>query len=243
MSLPNGWGCHPNQIASHIHIRYNQSVWAHWWALHRHTEAALHLILANGWFRFDNDGLLGEWKWCHYIMLEAAILFKLLPPSILDIIIVFEPFVCCLKGRWVHSYTTPPAKLAPDLGLLDCLWSGKWCHYIMVEAAIQFKLLLASISNIYKVFEPLICFPKACGSSLTPLYWSSWLRFGNSGSLAGQSNWCHYVMIEADIHLRSLHTPKLDIKCSSHWYAVSRAYGPTLTPFHRPSWPQIREFF
>jgi len=30
--------------------------------------------------------------------------------------------------------------------------------------------------------------------------------------------------------------------CLSHWYAVSRAYGCTLIPFHQPSWPQIREF-
>ena len=30
--------------------------------------------------------------------------------------------------------------------------------------------------------------------------------------------------------------------CLSHRYAVSRAYGCTLIPFHQPSWPQIREF-
>ena len=29
------------------------------------------------------------------------------------------------------------------------------------------------------------------------------------------------------------------MKCLSHWYAVSRAYGCPLVPLHRPSWPQI----
>ncbi len=32
------------------------------------------------------------------------------------------------------------------------------------------------------------------------------------------------------------------MKCLSHWYAVSRAYGCTLIPLHRPSCPQIWGF-
>ncbi len=37
------------------------------------------------------------------------------------------------------------------------------------------------------------------------------------------------------------HIPVGHIKCLSHCYAVSRLYGCTLIPFHRPSWPQIWE--
>jgi len=40
MSLCHGGGCHPIQTASCIHIRHIQSVWAHWYAVHRHTVAA-----------------------------------------------------------------------------------------------------------------------------------------------------------------------------------------------------------
>ena len=57
-------------------------------------------------------------------MVKAHILFILLPTSILDMYKLFELSVCCLKGTCVHPYTIPPAKLAPDLGILDCLWSG-----------------------------------------------------------------------------------------------------------------------
>ncbi len=42
MWLCHGWGWQPTQTASHIHIRYKQSVWAHWYAVHWHMVAALH---------------------------------------------------------------------------------------------------------------------------------------------------------------------------------------------------------
>ncbi len=42
MSLRHGWGWQPPHTASHIHIRHIQSVWAHWYAVHRHEVAALH---------------------------------------------------------------------------------------------------------------------------------------------------------------------------------------------------------
>jgi hypothetical protein len=42
MSLRHDWAWQPPQTASHIHIRHVYSVWAHWYAVHRHTLAALH---------------------------------------------------------------------------------------------------------------------------------------------------------------------------------------------------------
>ncbi len=36
------WGWQSPQTASSIHIRHAQSVWAHWYAVHRHMIAALH---------------------------------------------------------------------------------------------------------------------------------------------------------------------------------------------------------
>jgi hypothetical protein len=43
-------------------------------------------------------------------MFEADIHLKPLHTSIVDIYIVFEPLVCCLKGIWVHPYTVTMAK-------------------------------------------------------------------------------------------------------------------------------------
>jgi len=58
-------------------------------------------------------------------MVEAAILFKLLPTTILDIDKVFEPLVCCFKGIWVHLFTYhSTGHVGPRFGndglLMDC---------------------------------------------------------------------------------------------------------------------------
>ena len=90
MSLRHGWGWKPPQIASHIHIRLIQSVWAHWYALHRHTVAALHSYTHTNWVRFRDYGSLLDSKWCHYDMVEADSHLKLHLISILDIYKVFE---------------------------------------------------------------------------------------------------------------------------------------------------------
>jgi hypothetical protein len=93
---------------------------------------------------------------------------------------VFEPLVWCCKGIWVHTYTIPPAKFAPDLEILCCLCSE--------NDAITSCLTMTSTSD------------------------------------------------------RLPHSYLTSTKCLSHWYAVSRAHGCTLIPFHWPSWPQIWEF-
>ncbi len=90
MSLCHGWGWQPPQTAFHIHIRHLQSVWAHWYAVHEHKEAALHSYTHPTWLRFWGSGSLVESKWCHYVMFEADSQLKLLPQSILDIYKVFE---------------------------------------------------------------------------------------------------------------------------------------------------------
>ncbi len=57
-------------------------------------------------------------------MLEANVHLRPLHTSILDIYKVFEPFVYCLKGWYLHPYTVTPAKLAPDLGIQGHLRCG-----------------------------------------------------------------------------------------------------------------------
>ena len=46
MSLRHGWGWQPTQTIYCIHMRHIQSVWAHWYAVHRHLVAALSI---QGW--------------------------------------------------------------------------------------------------------------------------------------------------------------------------------------------------
>ncbi len=100
MSLCHGWGRQrqPPQTVSHIHIRHIQNVWAHWYAVHQHTVAALHSYTHKNklrywgfldhlwsqnavaalhsythttWIRFWGSGSLMESKWCRYVMIEA----------------------------------------------------------------------------------------------------------------------------------------------------------------------------
>jgi hypothetical protein len=153
MSLHHGWGWQPPQTASCIHIEHIQSLWAHWYAVHRHTVAALHSYqpyLAQIWgFWVTNV----ESKWCHHIMVEANSHLKLLSASILNICQVFEHIDMAVHRHTaaaVHSYTCTT--------WLRCWGSGsivesKCYHYVMVEAHSHLKLLPASILDIYKVFE------------------------------------------------------------------------------------------
>ncbi len=60
MWLCHGWGWQPPQIASHIHIRHIQRVWAHWYAIHRHMVAALHSYTHPIWLIFGGSGSLVE---------------------------------------------------------------------------------------------------------------------------------------------------------------------------------------
>jgi hypothetical protein len=52
MWLCHGWGWQPPQTASLSHIRLIQSNWAHWYAVHRHTVAALNSFTHPAWIRF-----------------------------------------------------------------------------------------------------------------------------------------------------------------------------------------------
>ncbi len=76
MSFGHGWDYHPIQTASDIHIRHLQGIWAHWHTIHRHTVAASLSNTHLAWLWFWWSGSLMESKWCHYVMVEASILFN-----------------------------------------------------------------------------------------------------------------------------------------------------------------------
>ncbi len=138
--------------------------------------------------------------------------FGPLHTSILDIYkVVFEPLVCCLKGIWVHPYTVTPAKLAPDLGILGRLWSVKmaplrhsWVWYPPQTATHIF------ISHTQSVWAIGMLSQENMGAPLHRYTGQVGPRFVKLGSLV-KWKWCHYVMSEADIDLRPLHTSIVDI--------------------------------
>jgi hypothetical protein len=111
MSLHHGWGWQPPQTASRIHIRHIQSVWAHWYVVHKHTVAALHSQTT-----YFLAQMLGVWvtcesKWWRYIMVEADSHRKLLHASILDI-----------QHVWAHWYAVHRHRVTA----LHCYHPDSW---------------------------------------------------------------------------------------------------------------------
>ncbi len=125
---------------------------------------------------------------------------------------LFEPLVCCLKGIWLHPYTITLARLAPDLGTQGHSRSEK-------EAITSWLRLMSSqlqtASDIHsRHMQSVWAFGMLSqGHMGAPLHHYNGQvgpRFGDSGSLV-EWKWCHNVMVEADIHLRPLHTSMVDI--------------------------------
>ncbi len=71
---------------------YIQSVWAHWYAVHRHTAVSNRYTHTTTWLRVwgSCSGSLVESTWCHYVMVEADSYLKLHPASSLSIYKMFE---------------------------------------------------------------------------------------------------------------------------------------------------------
>jgi hypothetical protein len=90
MILRHGWGWQPPQIPFPIHIRDIQSVWAHWYAVQRHSVLALYNYTHPTWLRFWGSMSHVDPKWFHYLMVEADSHLKPHPPSKLDTYKVFQ---------------------------------------------------------------------------------------------------------------------------------------------------------
>ncbi len=114
------------------------------------------------------------------------------------------------QGNLVAPLYRDTGQIGPGSGNSGSLVEWKWCHNVMVEATIHLRPLHTSILDICKVFEQLLCCLK--GIRLHSYHYTSQVgpRFGMSGSLV-EWKWCYNVMVEADIHLRPLHTSLLDI--------------------------------
>ncbi len=117
------------------------------------------------------------------------------------------------QGHMVAPLYHYTVQVGPRCGDSGSLAKCKWSHNVMVEADINFSMLQTSIADICKVFEPLVCCLKSQGHMGAPLYHYNGQvspRFGDLGSLV-EWKWCHNVIVEADVHLRPLHTSMVDI--------------------------------
>ena len=135
-------------------MRHIQSVWAHWYAVHIHMVAALLSSCTDPiWLRFWWSGSRVEWNDVITSWLRLPSYSNCFPHPY-KTYTVFEHIDMLSIGIWylavLLSYTQPT--------WLRLWWSGslvesKWCHSVIVEATILFKLLPLSIIDIYKVFE------------------------------------------------------------------------------------------
>ncbi len=108
------------------------------------------------------------------------------------------------------------------------LVESNWCWYVMVEADSHLKLLPPSTLDIYKVFEHIHMLFMGKVAAIHSYTHTTLLRFWHSVSL-GESKWCHYIMVEADSHLKLLPTSILHIKkCLSSFICCPWAYGSSL---------------
>jgi hypothetical protein len=71
----------------------------------------------------------------------------------------------------------------------------------------------------------------------------TWLIYWGSGSLV-ESKWCHYVIVDADSHLKLIPASILDIyKVFEYIDMLSMAYGSSLTQLYPPYLAQILVFW
>jgi hypothetical protein len=214
MWLCHGWVWQPHQTAYHIHIRCIQSVWAHWYAIHRHTISALHSYThPTSWLWFWGSGSLVESKWWHYIMVEADSHLKLLPTSILDIYTVFEHIDMLSIGIQYQPYTVIPTLLGLDFGVQGHLWSQMmWLCHGWVWQPPQTASHIHNPRHIQSVLAHWYAVHWHILAAIHSFTLSNRLRFQGSGSLVVvESKWCHYVIVKANSQLKLLPPSILDI--------------------------------
>jgi hypothetical protein len=140
----------------------------------------------------------------NYVMVEADSHLKLLPLSILDIYKVFEHIDMLSIGIWKQPYTVKhPA--GSDFGVLGRIWSRNIVIISWLRLTATSNCFLHLYWTYTKCLSTLICclLALAYGTINTHLFTLRGSDFWGSGSSV-ESEWCHYVMVEADSHLKLL---------------------------------------
>ncbi len=195
-----------SQTTSYLYIRHIQSVWNIVMLSQRHIFAPLHRYTGQVAPWFGDSGSLEEWKWCHNIMVEADIHFRPLYISVLDL------------GHWyavsrAHGCTLTPLhwQTCPLIWGFRFTWGvgmmpqcHGWGWYSPETTSFIHIRHIQSVWDIGMLSQ---------GHMVAPLYRYTGQvapRFGGSGLLE-QWEWCYNVMVEADLHLRPLHTSIFNI--------------------------------
>ncbi len=178
--------------------------------VHGRTVSALHSYTHPNWLRFWGSGSLVESKWCHYDTVEANSHLKLLPTSRLNMEKCLSTLVWCTMACSSSLTQFYPPYLAQTLGFwVTCgvkimsLCHGWGQQPPQTASHIHDRYVQSVWAYWYSVHRHMV-------AALHMYTHPTWLRFWSSGSLM-ESKWCHYVMVEADSHLKLLPTSILDI--------------------------------
>ena len=205
----------------------------------RHVGAPLYHYTSQVGPKFGNSGSLQEWTWSHYFIFEAYIHLRQLHISILDIQSV------CVIGMLSHGHLGAPICLyTSQVGLkfwefwVTCgvkmmslcpIWG--W-HTPQTTSYIHIRHIqsIGAIGMLSQVRN---------GASI-PLHWLSWPQIWEFWVTIVEWEWCHYVMVEPDIHLRPYHTSIFDM-CTVFEPLVCclKGNGCIHMPLHQGSWPQL----
>ena len=94
------------KLAFRIHLRHIQSVWAHWYDVHRHIVPALHSYTLSTCLRFGGSGSHVESKLCHYVIVKAdsrGSIINYFGQKEFALNTIFR-FVSCLYILWPHVF-------------------------------------------------------------------------------------------------------------------------------------------
>ncbi len=126
-----------------------------------------------------------------------------------------------IKSVWAHWHAVHWHRVAALHSYTHNNWirfwgsgslvESKWCHYVMVEADSQLKLLPTFIRDIYKMIEHIDMLSMGIQyRPYTVIPTVIWSDFGYLGHLWSQNDVILF-MVEADRHLKLLPTSILDI--------------------------------
>ncbi len=140
MWLCHGWGWQPPWTASVIHFKHTQSVWAHWYTVHRHRVAALHIYTDPTWLRF--------WVLCH-LRSQNDVIMSWLRLTATSNCFPHSKYTCskCLRTLICH----PQAYCSPYTFIPTLLGSEFWvlCHLWSQNDVIMSWLRLTATSNCF----------------------------------------------------------------------------------------------
>ena len=143
-------------------------------------------------------------------MVEADSHLNLFTAYIWNIYKVFEHIDMLSIDVRSKPYTVITTQLGSDFGVLGRLWSQNDVITSRLRPTANSNYLLHTYETYTKCLAHWYAVHWCMVKALHSYNHTTWLRFWGTGSLV-ESKWYHYVMVEADSHLRLLPTSIWDI--------------------------------